>query len=110
MNVWIFRLILVLGVLGGAYGAILAIKHWGAVEEREKIALADKAKMEEKWAESFNLSSALEKELAARDAANQKLKEDLDAEISKNGVYAACRLPADGLRLYNAALAGSPAR
>lgn len=106
VNIWYFRAALMLGVLAGFYG----IYRMGAVDEQAKIALQDKAAIEKKWEEAFKLSSDLEKQLAAQRETNEKLKEDLDDEIAKNGVYRACVVPADGVRLYNAAVSGAPAR
>lgn len=98
---------LVLAVVSGIWG----IKKWGALEEQNRIALDDAKVARAQYDKQFQIASNLEKQLGQFQADNQKLKDDLDAEIAKNGVYRACRVPDDGVRLYNASLPGAaPAR
>jgi len=110
MNMWVVRGFIILGVIAAAIGVFMAIKHMGEVEAEARIALADKRALELKWEESFKISSGLEKQLAAERDTNLKLKETLDDEIAKNGVYRTCVVPAVGVRLYNEALIGATAR
>lgn len=109
MSIWYFRIALVLGVIAAAFGTVEVIKHWGAVRERERTALADAKTAREQYDKQFQLSTELETQLAQIRAANEKLKDDLDAEIAKNRAYRDCIVPVDGVRLYNAALAGATA-
>lgn len=49
----------------------------------------------------------LEAQLAQSRAHNQELNESLNDELAKHTVYRECRVPADGVRIINRALAGS---
>lgn len=110
MELVYFRGLLVLGMVAALGGAMLALTQWGAVREREKTALAAAAAAEAKYEQAYRISSELQAQLQRQQADNQKLKEDLDEQIAKNGVYAACKLPVDGVRLYNQALASAATR
>lgn len=109
MSIWIFRGLIVIGVIAAGFGIVLVVKHWGASEERIKIALQDKAALEQQYNKQFLLSTELQKQLADFRTFNQQLKDDLDAQIAKNSIYRTCGVPDDGVRTYNAALAGATA-
>lgn len=51
----------------------------------------------------------LEAQLAQYRAQNQELNESLNHELAKEPVYRECRVPADGVRILNRALAGGAA-
>lgn len=56
------------------------------------------------------VAEALENTLANQKNINAELNERLEDEINKKPIYRSCVLPADGLRLYNAAIRGPAAR
>jgi Tfp pilus assembly protein PilO len=109
VNIWTLRIGFLIAILGGIVAVGFALYAKGAAEEREKIALADAKVAQEQYDKQFKLSTELEKNLAQIRADNDKLKDDLDVEIAKNRAYRDCIVPVDGVRLYNAALAGATA-
>lgn len=102
--------IIVLGALvalGGAYG----YGRWdgsSACDNRhEKAALDDYKKRTE---DAEKKSKALETELSQSRAYAQKMERLVAYEISKNSIYSACVMPADGVQLLNEAITGKPSR
>lgn len=110
MNLFYVRSIILLGALAAVAGIGLSLKEWGAANEREKVALAAAAAAEKKYAESNRISTALQAQLQQYQNDDQKMKEDRDAQIAKNGVFAACKLPDSSVQLYNAIDSDSAAR
>lgn len=97
--------------------AVLLFLFWVASVKRDAVE-KERAEVHARQLEAYRKASeetqkvaeALEQTLANQKTINSQLNERLDDEIRKNGVYRACVLPADGLRLYNAALRGTTAR
>lgn len=54
--------------------------------------------------ESHKKAADLEKEIAAIREAERTNRKHLEREIAKNPIYNDCRVPSDGVRLYNAAI------
>ena len=76
-----------------------------AKEYRDQIEATQKAQQE-----ANDRAEDLEKKLAAERQTTQTLNTKMEANLAKNPVYTGCKLPADGVRLLNDAIAGHPAR
>lgn len=87
---------------------IIYVRHQGAEAALEKQYKADIAARDKKLADRDVLDTKLQAALTALQNTNQQLTKELNDETSKPIYHAAaCILPADGLRLYNASRAGS---
>lgn len=77
-------------------------------QAKELAAAVEKHIEEQKIAAAH--SAMLEAKLADLRTQTRKINQKLEAELAKNSIYSACRIPADGLQLLNEAIAGVPAR
>lgn len=86
------------------------INRAGVLDERLDNLRREAAELQKDIDHANAIGLDLEKRLADALQINQKLKEDLDEEISNNPVYSSCVVPASGVLLLNQALTRKPAR
>lgn len=90
--------------LAGIVGALLIFwLHGWTVGTSQQID-REKENLLSFYERSNRKSADLEKEISAIREAGKKNKKDLEREIAKNPSYNSCRVPSDGVRLYNTAI------
>lgn len=113
MNGWKLWLLGAVGVVALTTITYMYVREQGAAAQREKQYKAQIEAFVKDVAKADEVTRNLEAQLTAMRTDNANLKKELEDETNRNPVYTnpACNVPADGLRLYNAArAAGAVAR
>lgn len=103
---YIIAAVVALAGFGGLYAWV---RYQGVVAEREAQYKKDVERYKAAVAKAATISEGLEQKLAQTRAEVLKLNERLNDEVTNNPVYVECRVPADGVRVLNQALAGGSA-
>jgi hypothetical protein len=98
-----------IGLFGLGYwrGGAAAREHCQLEAAQEALELA--AQQRKLQAAADAAAAGYERQKAAQAAAVRELQKELKDAIAANAVYRDCRVPADGVRLYNRAAAGEGA-
>ena len=89
--------------------AFFYVFHLGVTRQKEKQFRLEMKAYQEQAEKAARVAENLESELKKQRQKMEKLQEELNDETTKP-VYSQCRVPSDGVRLLQKAIAGSSAR
>ncbi len=101
------RLYAAAGVFVALVAAFMMVRYVGVLSTREKQAKAALVDYQNQAKAAYEASKALEQELADIRRQYDKINKDLQNETKANPVYGECRVPANGLRILQQAVAAS---
>ena len=103
------RLYAAIAVLVAVLAAFFYMFHLGVTRQKEKQFRLEAQAYQQQVEKAARVAENLEEELQKQRQKMQKLQEELNNETTKP-VYSQCRVPSDGVRLLQKAIAGSSSR